>query len=113
MNSIATNHNYQPDYGTSPTQPTIGVLALVFGAAMAAGQPVWPASETPTYAVAQTSSSYSEFAQQVMSVSEQYPHADFAREVASIYTSLSERQTRLGNEFEAAIFDDLDSLYET
>jgi hypothetical protein len=33
--------------------------------------------------------------------------------MAAIYASLSERQERLGDEFEAAIFGDLDSLYET
>ena len=42
-----------------------------------------------------------------------YTDADFARDLAAIYASLSERQERLGREFEAAIFDDLDSLYES
>ena len=40
-------------------------------------------------------------------------HADFAHDMAAIYVSLSERQERLGDEFEAAIFDALDSLYES
>ena len=40
-------------------------------------------------------------------------HLDFARDMAAIYASLSKRQQRLGDEFEAAIFDDLVSLYES
>ena len=45
--------------------------------------------------------------------SKQPDYPDFARDVAAIYASLSERQERLGPEFEAAIFDDPDSLYES
>ena len=41
-----------------------------------------------------------------------YSDANFVRDMASIHTSLSQRQERLGKEFEAAIFDDLVSLYE-
>lgn len=48
-----------------------------------------------------------------MVASKQPAHAGFIRDMASIYASLNERQERLGDEFEAAIFDDLDSLYET
>lgn len=40
-------------------------------------------------------------------------HLDFARDMAAIYGSLSERQQRLSDEFETAIFDDLVSLYES
>ncbi|MCY3673741.1 MAG: hypothetical protein OXH65_11990 [Paracoccaceae bacterium] len=41
-----------------------------------------------------------------------YSDADFVRDMTSIHTSLSQRQERLGKEFEDAIFDDLVSLYE-
>lgn len=47
-----------------------------------------------------------------MTKSKQPSHIDFARDVAAIYASVSERQERLGAEYEAAIFDDLDGLYE-
>lgn len=36
----------------------------------------------------------------------------FAQQVAAIYNGFAERQERLGAEFEAAIFSDLESLYE-
>ncbi|MCR9069677.1 MAG: hypothetical protein NXH79_12625 [Rhodobacteraceae bacterium] len=90
-----------------------GALAFAVGAAMAVGQPAWPVPETPSYIVPETTSSYSEFSEQVMVASKQPAHAGFIRDMASIYASLNERQERLGDEFEAAIFDDLDSLYET
>ena len=35
----------------------------------------------------------------------------FFRDRAAIYTSLSDRQVRPGEEFESAIFGDLDNLY--
>lgn len=37
----------------------------------------------------------------------------FAQQIATIYNSFAESQKRLGVEFEAAIFNDLESLYET
>lgn len=36
----------------------------------------------------------------------------FAQQVAAIYSSFAKRQERLGAEFEAAIFSDLEGLYE-
>lgn len=80
---------------------------------MAAGQPAWPTHETPSYVVAQTGPSYSQFSDQVMNTAKQYPHLDFAREMATIYASLGQRQIRLDEKFESAIFDDLESLYES
>lgn len=95
------------------SQTSVGALAFAVGAAMAAGHPAWPTQETPSYIVTQTTSSYSEFSEQVMVASKQPAHADFARHMAAIYASLSERQEHLGEQFETAIFDDLDSLYES
>ena len=104
MNSLTPRHT---------SQTATGAIAFAVGAAMAAGQPVWPDTETPSYFVEQTTRSYSQFSEQLMSPLRQNPHADFAHDIAAIYASLSERQERLGKEFEAAIFDDLDSLYES
>lgn len=104
MNNLVSSHT---------SQTTTGALAFAVGAAMAAGQPAWPVRETPSYMVTQTTPSYSQFSEQVMLAAKQPPHADFARDMAAIYASLSERQERLGDEFAAAIFDDLDSLYES
>jgi len=36
----------------------------------------------------------------------------FAQQIAAIYSSFAQRQERLDPEFEAAIFRDLESLYE-
>lgn len=98
---------------TQTSQTATGALAFAVGAVIAAGQPAWPVRETPNYVVTQTASSYSQFSEQVMVAAQQPAHADFVRDMAAIYASLSERQERLGDEFEAAIFVDLDSLYET
>lgn len=103
MNNVST---------VQTSQTATGALAFAVGAAMAAGQPAWPAPETPSYTVVQIAPSYSQFSEQAMSAAKQPAHVDFARDVAAIYASLSERQERLGAEYEAAIFDDLDSLYE-
>ena len=104
MNNIASIHT---------SQTATGALAFAVGAAMAAGQPAWPVPETPSYMVIQTAPSYSQFSEQVLVAAKQPAHLDFARDMAAIYASLSERQQRLGDEFEAAIFDDLVSLYES
>lgn len=98
---------------TNSQTATGGLAFAVFGAAMAAIHPVWPENETPSYVVVQTDRSYSQLSEHLISAAKQNPHADFASDMAAIYASLSERQERLGEEFEAAIFSDLDSLYES
>ena len=95
-------------------QTATGALAFAVGAAMVTGQSAWPVCETPSYMVQQdATSSYSQFSEQAMAAAKQPAHADFARDLAAIHASLSERQERLGGEFETAIFGDLDSLYES
>lgn len=37
---------------------------------------------------------------------------NFAQQIATIYNGFAEGQERLGAEFEAAIFSDIESLYE-
>ena len=96
---------------TPQTAPS--TLALAIGATMAAGPSVWPVREAPSYIVTETAPSYSQLSEQINAAAKQPAHADFARDMATIYASLSERQKRLGNEFEEAIFGDLDSLYES
>lgn len=113
MNDATIDHLSPSNLRLSPTQTTTGALALVFGTAMAAGQPVWPTQQVAHYGIAQTAPSYSQVAEQVMREAAQRPDADFALRIASIYASITERQQRLGEDFESAIFDDLDSLYET
>ncbi len=97
---------------TSSQTSQITIDTALLGMAIAAGQPAWPSQEIPKYIVRGTESSYSDISDQVINIDNQFPHLDFARDLASIYTSLSQRQERLGKEFETAIFDDLDSLYE-
>jgi len=100
-----------------------GSVALALGAAMATGQPYWPvedpssyannqADETPAYVINQTVPTYSEVTDKVLAETKN-PHLTFVDQMASIYASFSERQELLGEEFGAAIFDDLDSLYES
>ncbi len=92
---------------------TSSSLASAFNAAMDTSQPVWPTHEEPGYGLTRTSSSYSEISNQVMNAEVQYPHSDFFRDLAAIYESLGKRQIRLGMEIDSAIFDNLDSLYES
>ncbi len=80
---------------------------------MATGRPEWPVHETPSYVVTKTTPSYSQISEQAMISAKQVKFSDFARDMATIYASLCARQERLGDAFEAAIFDDLDSLYES
>lgn len=104
MNDIVSSHT---------SQTATGALIFAVGAAMAAGQPAWPVSDPESYMVIQTTPTYSHFSEQFMVSVKQPAHVDFARDIAAIYASLSERQEPLGDKFEAAIFDDLDSLYES
>jgi tRNA(Met) C34 N-acetyltransferase TmcA len=90
----------------------MGSVALAIGAVIATGQEYWPTEEAPAYLINQTVPSYSEVTEQIL-VATRNPHSTFVDQMASIYASFSERQELLGEEFEAAIFDDLDSLYES
>ena len=101
MNSVTSSHISQ----------TTSVLAFAFGAVMATEPTKWPTQETPNYRIENATTSYSSVLDQMMNTAtKQNPKVDFARDMASIYTSLSQRQERLGKEFEAAIFEDLESL---
>ena len=85
MNSVTSRQTSQTAVG-----------ALVVGALMTAGQPTWPSKEKLNYMVTSTAPSYSDFTAQVMNSIGQLPHSDFARDMAVIYASLSQRQERLG-----------------
>jgi len=89
-----------------------GSVALAIGAVMATGQVYWPADEPPAYVINQTVPSYSGITEQILAATKN-PHSTFVDQMASIYATFSQRQQLLGEEFEAAIFDELDSLYES
>lgn len=95
---------------------SMGSVALAISAVMATGQAYWPADEPadepPAYVINQTDPSYSELTEQILAAAKN-PHSNFMDQMASIYASFSQRQQLLGEEFETAIFDDLDSLYES
>ncbi len=57
----------------------------------------------------QISGTYSDITE---NLSRQFGQGDYKRQLDSIFSSFAKRQVRLGTEFEAAIFSDLDSLYE-
>ena len=92
------------------TTPTFGsTVALAMGAVIMGGQFHYPAP-VDAYKVEQvtsTSSSSTEGIQLAGSTSEV-----LAKEIASIYASFAMRQEKLTEDFEAAIFDDLEGLYE-
>ncbi|MCP5341121.1 MAG: hypothetical protein H6901_02780 [Rhodobacteraceae bacterium] len=90
------------------TRPTSTTFAVAVGAAMLTGQFHYPARVEP-YEVHQVRGSHSDFMENLLRPA----GADhFAQQVAAIYNSFAQRQERLGAEFEAAIFSDLESLYE-
>lgn len=93
---------------TQPTS-TIGTVALAVGAAIMGGQFQYPMS-VDAYEVEQVSSTFSPF-KESLRVATQASEM-FAKEIASIYASFAQRQEALGAEFEAAIFEDLEALYE-
>jgi hypothetical protein len=90
------------------TRPTSTTFAFAVGAAMLAGQPQYP-SRVETYQVQQVRGTHSDFIEKLVRT---VGTEQFAQQVAAIYKSFAERQGRLGAEFEAAIFSDLESLYE-
>ncbi|ROU03474.1 hypothetical protein [Histidinibacterium lentulum] len=90
------------------TRPTSNTFAVAVGAAMLAGQFHYP-PRVEAYEVQQVRGTYSDFME---SLAKPDGVDHFAQQIAAIYNSFAERQGRLGAEFEAAIFSDLESLYE-
>jgi len=88
----------------------MGTVEIAIGAAIATAQPNWQ-EPIQNYTIERTQPTYSAIAEQVLAAVRN-PHGDFVSRITAIYSSLSERQQLLGAEFEAAIYDDLDSLYE-
>lgn len=81
---------------------------MVVGAALVVNQAPYPARVEP-YEVQQTRNSYSDFLVQLNRV---HVANNFSFEMNQIYVAFAESQERLGLEFEAAIFCDIESLYE-
>lgn len=90
------------------TRPTSTTLAVAVGAAMLAGQLQYP-SRVESYVVHQVRGTHSGFME---SLAKPAGFDHFAQQIATIYNSFADTQKRLGSEFEAAIFSDLESLYE-
>ncbi len=89
--------------------PTIGTVAVAVGAAIMGSQFQYP-MPVEKYQIEQASSTFSFFEEGLHTVTP--ANEVFAKEIASIYASFAERQEALGTEFEAAIFGDLEGLYE-
>jgi hypothetical protein len=96
MNRIVSNR---------PTQTT---FAVAMSAAIMTGQLQYPHRVEP-YQVLQIRGSYSDF---MHNLARPVGRDNFAQQMAAIYSSFAQRQERLGAEFEAAIFSDLEGLYE-
>lgn len=90
------------------TRPTSTTFAVTGGAAMLAGQFQYPPRAAP-YEVQQERGTQSDFME---SLAKPAGVDHFAQQIAAIYNGFAKRQERLGAEFEAAIFSDLESLYE-
>lgn len=90
------------------TRHTSTTLAAAFGAAMLTSQFQYPLRVEP-YEVRQEPGTHSDFME---SITKPARVNHFAQQIAAIYNSFAERQGRLGADFEAAIFSDLESLYE-
>lgn len=90
------------------TRPTPTTFAVAMGAALLTGQLQYP-PRVVAYEVQQVSGTHSDFME---SIAQPVGLNHFAQQIAAMYTGFAERQERLGAEFEAAIFSDLESLYE-
>lgn len=92
----------------STTRPTPTTFSFAVGVAMLASQIQYP-PRIEAYELQQVGGTYS-------SVMEGLVKSDgfelFTQQIAAIYNDFAERQVRLDAEFEAAIFSDLESLYE-
>ncbi len=80
-------------------------------AAMAAGYPIWPTPETPSYVTRHDRSTFSFFEKSV-AFATPLTAQDFGQEIAAVYALLSEGQEPLGAEFEAVWDKNVASLYE-
>lgn len=99
-------------FSSQTSQTTSGGLAFVLRAEMLTEDLTWTSKEPPRYSVECTASSCSPVTDQVLKYETKRTQTSFARQMAAVYASLSSGQMRLGKEFETAIFEDLDSLYE-
>jgi hypothetical protein len=88
--------------------PTIATVVVAMNAVMMTTQ-----LDTPTpnelYRLNQVSATHSDVAKRMRQT---FPLDDFATRIAAIYSDLAIRQEPLGAEFEAAMFADIESLYE-
>jgi hypothetical protein len=90
-------------------RPSTATMAIALMAAATAIPTQYPQREERVQ-LRQIRGTYSDF--HVRMSKRHQGREDFAGKISTIYTTLASRQQRLGADFEAAIFDDLDSLYE-
>ena len=114
MSNVESNRNLQPTIGAlngALKFSFFGALDIATYNVPESEQLVWPDRKPETEKVAPwtLSPSYSLRSNEITAKQPEY--AAFSRDMAAVYTSLSDRQERLGEELEAAIFDDLDNLY--
>lgn len=84
-------------------------LAITIGAALMTGQLQYPA-RADVYEIQQVKGTYSDY---VGGATVRPLRIEtVAQQIAVLYSSFAERQERLGEEFEAAIYSDLKDLYE-
>lgn len=91
-------------------KPSSTTLAGTMGAIFLANPAHFPPTEE-SYEILQPRGTYSDIAQSfpLYFVRQEY----FAHQLSKLYHDLASDQARLEPEFEAAIFDDLEGLYET
>lgn len=90
------------------TRPTSTTVAVAVGAAILAGQIDYP-NRVEVYQVKQVRGTYSDFMEKLL---RPVGIEQFTQQIAALYKGFIEQQERLGADFEAAIFSDLESLYE-
>ncbi|GBF26239.1 hypothetical protein MnTg02_01276 [bacterium MnTg02] len=110
MKWVPAMNNLVPYRTPSAAFGTFAAVGLT--AAIAAGQAIWPAPETPVYVVRHNSSSHSSI-ENFLTFSLLATRTDFASEVAEFYAALLKGQEPLGADFEAIWDSNVDSLYES
>lgn len=92
------------------TKSTSASVAFAIGAATLFSAQVDYPQRSESYKIQQIGATHSSFLKGLLPPS--IVAQDFTKQVADIFSYFAQRQEALGAEFEAAIYDDLEGLYE-
>lgn len=95
---------------TIAASTTAGLIVLAIGAGVSPTTVVWPEIEKPVFSRQLSNSTYS--AVRYTELSNVSAATTFEVAVQNVFSELLKSQSSLGPEFEAAMYSDLEDLYE-